>query len=156
MAKTDFFSSRSGLYKARLRLQTTIVNNRNEKNPQSDIVFRNVSKAFDKVWHTGLKFKIITLDIHNCFKKILCNFLDNRKALTKSKNTLVLHTLLHSGVPRGAGLSPTLYAFYIHDLPPPSPFSEHIAYADDITQIISYNSKSHRMLNSKRKQLSKM
>ena len=140
------FRQNKGTHTVLAAIYETVVNNRNEKSPQINIVLRYVSKVFNEVWHTGLKFKIITLYIHNCFKKILCNFLDYRKALIRIEEYIGAPFPLHSGVPRGAGLSPTLYAFCIHDLPPPTPYSEHIAYADDITQIISCKRKSHLML----------
>ena len=145
------FRQNRGTHTTLATLYETIVNNMNEKNPQIDVVLRDVSKAFDKVWHTNLKFKIMTLNIHLCFKKILCNFHDNWKASIRIEEYIGPPFPLHSGVPQGADLSPTLYAFYIHDLPPPTPYSEHIAYADDIIQIISYNSKSHHILKRKTK-----
>ncbi|KAF2344965.1 Reverse transcriptase domain [Trinorchestia longiramus] len=47
------------------------------------------------------------------------------------------------GVPQGAVISPALYNFYTHDLPPPIPNTDYIAFADDITQItFSPNSRN--------------
>ncbi len=44
------------------------------------MVLRDVAKALDKVWHNGLKYKILRLGLPDILEKILCNFLDNRKA----------------------------------------------------------------------------
>ena len=105
-----------------------------------DIVMRDVTKAFDKVWHDGLKFKIEQLRLPNdCFTKILCNYLDNRTAKIRLGTFTGHDFTLNTGVPQGACLSPTLYSFYIHDLPEPIPQTDYIAFADDITQIISSN-----------------
>ena len=68
---------------------------------------------------------------------IVCNFLDNRTTSIKIDNYIAPPFRLHNGVPQGACLSPTLYSFFIYDMPPPAPHSDYIAYADDITQIIS-------------------
>ncbi|XP_042205994.1 uncharacterized protein LOC121855190, partial [Homarus americanus] len=46
---------------------------------QCNIVLRDVSKAFDKVWHEGLKYKIIQLNMPPNITALLCNFLDNRQ-----------------------------------------------------------------------------
>ena len=101
-----------------------------------DITLRDVSKAFDRVWHKGLKYKLTLINnIHPCFLKILANYLDNRHARLRINNYTGPTFPLERGVPQGACLSPTLYTFYIHDLPEPIPNSDYIAFADDITQI---------------------
>ena len=44
------------------------------------MVLRDVAKAFDKVWHNGLKYKIVRMGLPHILAKILCNFLDKRTA----------------------------------------------------------------------------
>ena len=44
---------------------------------------------------------------------------------------------LESGVPQGACLSPSLFNFYVSDLPDTLPDTDYVQYADDVTQIIS-------------------
>ena len=100
-----------------------------------DVVLRDVTKAFDKVWHTGLQYKLIQLNLHPSFTKTLANYLTNRTASIRIGYHIGPPLQLHTGVPQGACLSPTLYSFYTHDLPPPLPNTEYIAFADDITQI---------------------
>ena len=34
-------------------------------------VCRDINKAFDKIWHTGLKYKITELGLHSCYEKTL-------------------------------------------------------------------------------------
>ena len=51
---------------------------------------------------------------------------------------------LESGVPQGSCLSPTLYIIYTADLPPPQGSSEYVAYADDITQIVTWGGAKPR------------
>ena len=102
-----------------------------------DIVLRDVSKAFDKVWPTGLQYKITNLNIHTCFTRILCDFLEDRTALVRIGRHIGTPIPLHTGVAQGSCLSPTLYSYYTHDIPEPIPNTDYICYADDITQIIS-------------------
>ena len=101
----------------------------------TDVVLRDVAKAFDKVWHTGLKYKITTLQLHPCYTKILTDYITDRTAAIKIDTYTGPSFPLLSGVPQGACLSPTLFSFYTHDMPPPTPHSEYIQFADDITQI---------------------
>ena len=80
---------------------------------QFNVIWRDLSKAFDKVWHLGLKFKILQLQLPDILEKILCNFLDNRTAQIKMNNLLSEKFPLKSGVPQGSILSPTLHLLHI-------------------------------------------
>ena len=113
-----------------------------------DIVLRDVKSAFDKVWHVGLKQKILNLNLHPCFTKILSNFITDRTARIRLDTYTGQEFTLHSGVPQGACLSPTLFNLYTHDIPDPAPYSQNIMYADDISQIIHYPG-THNMLARK-------
>ena len=46
----------------------------------ADIILRDVSMAFHKVWHTGLKQKIHQLGIHTCFTCTLIDCITDRTA----------------------------------------------------------------------------
>ena len=96
---------------------------------------RDVAKAFDKVWHVGLKHKLLSLGLHDCFFRTLCDYLDDRKAAIRLGSFVGEPFNLRTGVPQGANLSPTLYSFYIHDMPDPIHNSDYVCFADDITQI---------------------
>ena len=102
-----------------------------------NIVLRDVSKAFDKVWHKGLKLKLSSLGLHECFTRLLCNFLDGRTARIRLGQHIGEDIHLESGVPQGSCLSPTLYSIFTADLPPPQEgVWDYVAYADDISQIV--------------------
>ena len=104
------------------------------------------AKAFDKVWHRGLKYKILQLQLSDIVEKILCSFLDDRTAQIKMYGGPSQKFDLKSGVPQGSILSPTLYIFYTADIPPPGPGATDIMFADDITQVIEYPHHSRRFL----------
>lgn len=107
------------------------------KGNKIDVVLRDVSKAFDKVWHTGLKTKLVRLNLHPCITKTICDYLSDRHAAISIGEYVGPLFKLGSGVPQGACLSPTLYSFYTHDLPDPIVHTDYICFADDITQITS-------------------
>ena len=110
-------------------------------NQGCNIVSRDISKAFDKVWHPGLKYKMCVAEMPEPLLKVLCSFVDNRKAKIKIENHIGPEFPLHSGVPQGSILSPALFNFYTHDMPPPSDGCHQVIFADDQTQIITHPNK---------------
>lgn len=115
------------------------------------IASRDVSGAFDRVWHNGLKYKITNLDLPNSIKRFYCSYLDNRTARIKFKGQISQPFPILAGVPQGAILSPTLYNVYLADIPEPPirgvrSSCTNIIYADDVTQIIGshYSKRSQK------------
>lgn len=83
---------------------------------QCNMVNRDISKAFDKVWHAGLKFKICGLNLPRIFTATLCSFLDNRSATIQINNYKTESFSLNAGVPQGAVLSPTLFNIFTSNI----------------------------------------
>ncbi len=113
------------------------------------MVLRDVAKAFNKVWHNDMKYKLLTLQLPSIPEKILCNFLDNRKTKINIGKEYSREIRLLSGVPQGRVLSPTVYTLFTNDLPPPEHGCLDTMYADDVTQIIISPSKSKLMIKLK-------
>ena len=125
-----------------------IANSLNNKN-QCYIVLRDVAKAFDKVWHKGLKYKLISIQLPDITTKLISTFLNNRTASIKVNEYTGAPFNIQSGVPQGSALSPTLYSIYTSDIPQARHGCLNIMYADDVTQIITHPSKSRNFMVNK-------
>ena len=69
---------------------------------QCYIILRDVSKAFDKVWHEGLKYKLLHLNLPDTLTRLICTFITNRTAKIKIGTYLGPPIQLLSGVPQGS------------------------------------------------------
>ena len=67
-----------------------------------NVVCQDISKALDKVWSAGLKYKIITISsLSSMIKKILCSYVTDRSAQIRVENVLGPKLELEIGVPQG-------------------------------------------------------
>lgn len=119
-----------------------------QEHKQCNVICRDVSKAFDRVWHDGLKYKLCNLQMPRVMTALLCNYLDDRTARVQVNNYKSETFQLKAGVPQGSVLAPTLYNIYTADVGELM-HSKYTAYADDITQIVSYDGPSKEMLRRK-------
>lgn len=93
-------------------------------------VLLDVEKAFDKVWHKGLTYKLIQFKIPSQLINIINSFLSNRSFQIKNNSTLSTIRNIHAGVPQGSCLSPHLFLIYVNDIPT-SNRSKIALFADD-------------------------
>ena len=70
--------------------------------------FFEVEKAFDNVWHNGLRFKIFWLDLPTEMTRWLSDFLVGRLIQVNVNNFLSNQINSKAGVPQGSVLSPLL------------------------------------------------
>ena len=79
-------------------------------------VFLDISKAFDRVWHEGLIYKLSCIGIEGKALKILQSFLDNRYQRVVLNGQSSNWEKIKAGVPQGSILGPLLFLIYINDI----------------------------------------
>ena len=72
-------------------------------------VWIDIEKAFEKVWKDGLKLKLRQCGVHGRMFRWIGQYLNNRKARTRTGQHYSKEKVLKQGVPQGGVLSPTLF-----------------------------------------------
>ena len=98
-------------------------------------VFLDISKAFDKVWHEGLIFKLEQNGISGGLLKLFGNYLSNRKQRVILNGSYSEYSIIKSGVPQGSVLGTLLFLICINDLE--SNIKSNIHFFVDNTMLFS-------------------
>ena len=102
-----------------------------DKQKDIRVVFCDISKAFDRVWHSGLLAKLkkvgITDDLLNWFR----DYLSLRKQRVVINGQSSSWGNVSAGVPQGSVLGPLLFLIYINDITDEAQSSEIRLFADD-------------------------
>ena len=93
----------------------------------------DLTAAFDTVSHDTLISKIAGSSLPPAITRWLSCSLRGRQAATSFRGTKSNTRIVRTGVHHGSKLSPSLFNYYIADMPKPTPPAKRVCYADDIT-----------------------
>lgn len=100
------------------------------------LILLDFQKAFDKVSHVDLIYKMIKLQYPPQLIKLLHHYLQDRTYRVRVNDFYSSSFPIHAGVPQGSILGPSLFNLYVQDFP--DIFSgEVLQYADDTALLIS-------------------
>ena len=115
---------------ALLQLTTDVAVGFNQRKPPDRT---DLSAAFDTVCHNNLLSKIHRSQFPPATVRWPSCYLRGRQAKTCFRGVKSTSRKVNTGVPQGSKLSPSLFSFYIADMPIPTDPVKRVCYADDLT-----------------------
>ena len=137
------YGFRGGLscHNALVDLTSCVTDSLNKRDNQIAL-FLDMEKAYDKVWHDGLVFKMNRAEFPPEMLRLVNSWLTDRTAAARHGQSLSEYFPLAGGVPQGAPWSCDLYNIWIGDCPkpPPAPPTARTAvvtrfFADDTSHV---------------------
>ena len=110
-----------------------------DNNIPVDACYMDFRKAFDAVPHQRLLSKLKGYNISGPILNWISSFLSDRKQFVKLNNSVSNSLNVTSGVPQGSVLGPTLFIYFINDLPNVVKNSKVKIFADDTKVYNSIN-----------------
>ena len=105
---------------------------------QTDCLIMDFSKAFDSVCHSLLTHKLHHYGIKGKTNKWIQSFLNDRNQAEGVEGETSNFIQVESGVPQGSVLGPSLFLYYINDMPE-NIRSKTRLFSDDRYNCISHN-----------------
>jgi hypothetical protein len=120
-------------------------------------IFFDIAKAFDKVYHEGLIYKLIKIGTPDYLIKWIISYLKNRKFSVRVGDSTSDEKNIETGVPQGGVLSPILFNIFINDIPKENltNIRYSLLFADDLTSFFCYD-KPRKLLSYVKKYLKKI
>ena len=80
------------------------------------LIFFDISKAFDKVWHKGILFKMESIGIKHSLLNWFQDYLHLRKQRVVINGKTSSWKTINAGVPQGSVRGPLLFLIYVNDI----------------------------------------
>ena len=97
-----------------------------------DVIYSNLSKAFDSVCHHLLFRKLSDIGVTGTYLELIIFYLTNRRQCVAVGGALSYEVHVTSGVPQGSHIGPVLFVLFINNITSCFKFSNHLLYADDL------------------------
>lgn len=108
-------------------------------------IFLDIEKAFDRVWHQGLIYKMKKAHYPGKLINVIKSYLEERRFVIKIDTEKSDERKVQAGVPQGSILGPLLYNIYTADMPKMD--RAKIAQFADDTAIYSTERQKDRVTN---------
>ena len=120
-----------------------------DKQKEVRLVFCDISKAFDRVWHDGLIHKLECIGVRGNLLIWLKDYLHNRQQRVVIGGKHSSWGTIHAGVPQGSVLGPLLFLVFINDITTEVNCNIRL-FADDTTIFITVDDpiEAAEVLNS--------
>ncbi|XP_075158177.1 uncharacterized protein LOC142231455 [Haematobia irritans] len=114
---------------------------------QVDVIYLDLCKAFDKVDHGILMYKLARIGFHPCLLQWIYSYLCNRYCFVYFDGCKSQAYVASSGVPQGSVLGPLLFVLFINDICSCFNNSKCLIYADDVKMFFNVSDvSSYRLL----------
>ena len=104
------------------------------------IVFCDINKAFDSVWHDGLIYKLEAMGIRGKLLSWFTSYLKNRQQRVILGGKQSSRGFIRAGVPQGSILGPLLFLVYINDIT--NVVNNIRLFADDTTIFVNVDNSA--------------
>jgi len=106
---------------------------------ESRVISRDISKAFDRIWHKGLLAKLPMFGLLRTLIQWISSFLLDRSIAIRVDGYLSNPHSINSGVPQGSVISPVLFILFTNDVLS-STSSSIFSFVDDTYLSSSFSS----------------
>ena len=82
-----------------------------------DAILRDIKKAFDRVWHNGLRYELLYMNASDLLPRWISSVLRDRAVKVEILGHISKEIAINYGVPRGSPIRPLLFLLYMSKLP---------------------------------------